>query len=169
VELADERERHIAERHPELLPAHLVKIEQTLAQPDQIRRSGRFASARLFSRRFNDLLGGKHVVVVVLDSSSGRNWIHYSLHRAQYRGRRCRMEAKLSFKYDRAADILYINKRDPYPTQESEELPDEVVVRLNPETGEIENVEVLFFSTRLLRGDLFELPVTADLRIVAED
>jgi hypothetical protein len=43
------------------------------------------------------------------------------------------------------------------------------VVRLNPETGEIENVEVLFFSTRLLRGDLFELPVTADLRIVAED
>jgi hypothetical protein len=75
VELADERERHIAERHPELLPAHLAKIEQTLAQPDQIRRSGRFASARLFSRRFNDLLGGKHVVVVVLDSSSGRNWI----------------------------------------------------------------------------------------------
>jgi len=47
VELADERERHIAERHPELLPAHLAKIEQTLAQPDQIRRSGRFASARL--------------------------------------------------------------------------------------------------------------------------
>jgi len=29
VEPADERERHIAERHPELLPAHLVKIEQT--------------------------------------------------------------------------------------------------------------------------------------------
>ena len=78
------------------------------------------------------------------------------------------MEAKLSFKYDRAADILYINKRDPYPAQESEELPDEVVVRLNPESGEIENVEVMFFSTRLLRGDLFELPVTADLRLVTE-
>src|SRR5271167_388733 len=81
---------------------------------------------------------------------------------------RCRMEAKLSFKYDRDADILYINKRDPYLAQESEELPDEVVVRLNPESGEIENVEVLFFSTRLLRGDLFELPVTADLRLVTE-
>jgi hypothetical protein len=77
VELADEREQHIAERHPELLPANLVRIEQTLAEPDQIRRSGRFATARLFSRWFDDPLGGKHVVVVVLCSSAsqGRNWI----------------------------------------------------------------------------------------------
>ncbi len=35
---------------------------------------------------------------------------------------------------------------------------------MNQRTGEIENLEVLFFSTRLLRSDLFELPVTADLR-----
>jgi hypothetical protein len=77
VELEDVRERHIAERHPDLLPAQLARIEQTLAEPDQIRRSGRFASARLFSRWFDDLLGGKHVVVVVLCSttSDGRNWI----------------------------------------------------------------------------------------------
>jgi hypothetical protein len=77
IELADAREQHIAERHPELLPTHLIKIEQTLAEPDLIRRSGRFASARLFSRWFDDLLGGKHVVVVVLSSSTGlsRNWI----------------------------------------------------------------------------------------------
>jgi len=39
------------------------------------------------------------------------------------------------------------------------------VARLNPETDEIENLEVLFFSTRLLRHDLLELPVTADLRL----
>jgi len=77
VELEDVRERHIAERHPDLLPAHLARIEQNLAEPDQIRRSGRFASARLFSRWFDDLLGGKHVVVVVLCSttSHGRDWI----------------------------------------------------------------------------------------------
>jgi uncharacterized protein YuzE len=74
------------------------------------------------------------------------------------------MDAKLSFKYDRAADILYINRCPPYAEQESEELGDEVVARLNPATGEIENLEVLFFSTRLLRSDLFELPITADLR-----
>ncbi len=76
------------------------------------------------------------------------------------------MEAKLSFKYDREADILYIDKRRPYAEQETEELGDDVVARLNPTTGEIENLEVLFFSTRLLRKEIFELPVTADLRLV---
>ena len=75
------------------------------------------------------------------------------------------MEAKLTFKFDREADILYIDKCPPYAEQESEELGDDVVARLNPATGEIENLEVLFFSTRLLRSDLFQLPVTADLRI----
>ena len=78
------------------------------------------------------------------------------------------MEAKLTFKFDRAADILHIDKCDAYPEQESEELGDDVVARLNPATGEVENLEVLFFSTRLLRSDLFELPVTADLRIAVK-
>ena len=79
------------------------------------------------------------------------------------------MGAKLSFRYDRDADILHIDKRPPYPEQESEELGDEVTARLNPDTGEVENLEVLFFSTRLLRGDLFELPVSAELRIATGD
>jgi uncharacterized protein YuzE len=77
------------------------------------------------------------------------------------------MDTKLSFKYDREADILYINKLPAYAEQESEELGDDVIARLNPTTGEIENLEILFFSTRLLRNDLLELPVTADLRIAA--
>jgi uncharacterized protein YuzE len=76
------------------------------------------------------------------------------------------MEAKLTFKYDREADILHIDKCAPYGEQESEELPDEIIARLNPNTGEVENLEILFFSTRLLRSDLFELPVSADLRLV---
>lgn len=78
------------------------------------------------------------------------------------------MAAKLSFKYDRDADILHIDKCPPYGEQESEELGDDVVARLNPRTGEIENLEVLFFSTRLLRGDLFEVPISANMRIAAE-
>jgi len=78
------------------------------------------------------------------------------------------METKLTFKYDREADILYIDKKLPYPEQESEELGDDIIARLNPDTGEIENLEVLFFSTRLLRSDLFELPVTADLRLAVK-
>jgi uncharacterized protein YuzE len=77
------------------------------------------------------------------------------------------VEKRLIFKYDRAADILYIDKIAPYPEQETEELGDDVLVRLNPTTGEIENLEVLFFSTRLLRADLFELPVEVELRVVA--
>lgn len=77
------------------------------------------------------------------------------------------MDPKLSFRYDREADILYIDKVPPYPEQDSEELGDEVVARLNPETDEVENLEVLFFSTRLLRSDLLEIPISADLRLVA--
>ena len=77
------------------------------------------------------------------------------------------METKLTFQYDREADILYIQKRPPYPDQESEEIGDEVIARLNPETGEVENLEVLFFSTRLLRSNSFEVPVSAELHLAA--
>lgn len=73
------------------------------------------------------------------------------------------MAARLAFQYDREADILYITSRPPYPEQETEELGDDVVARLNPDSGDVETLEVLFFSTRRLRSDLFELPVTADL------
>ena len=73
------------------------------------------------------------------------------------------MEKKLIFQYDREGDILYINKCAPYADLESEEIGDGVIARLNRATGEIESLEVLFFSTRLLRSDLLELPVTVDL------
>lgn len=78
------------------------------------------------------------------------------------------MDTKLRFKYDRDADILHIDKCPPYAEQESEEIGDEVIARLNPDTGAVENLEVLFFSTRLLRNELFELPVTADMRLVGK-
>ncbi len=75
------------------------------------------------------------------------------------------MGENLKLRYDRESDILYIDVRPPYSEQESEELGDEVVARLNPETGDVENLEVLFFSTRLLRGDSLQLPVAATLRL----
>ena len=75
------------------------------------------------------------------------------------------MAANLTFQYDRGGDILSINTCAPYPEQESEELDDEVIARLNPDTGEIENLEVLFFSTRLLREDFFQLPISARLQL----
>jgi uncharacterized protein YuzE len=73
------------------------------------------------------------------------------------------MKDKLTFLYDREADILYINTVEPYPEQDSEEMEDEVVARFNPQTGLIENLEILFFSTRLLRKELFSLPIFAEL------
>ncbi len=54
---------------------------------------------------------------------------------------------------------LYINRKSPYPEQESEEVGDDIVARVNPKSGEVENVEILFFSTRLLRDNVFEVPI----------
>jgi hypothetical protein len=77
VELTDERAEHIAERHPELLPEHLSKLIETLAQPEEIRRSARFQNGRLFTRRFDDFHGGKYVVVVVISNveKNNRHWV----------------------------------------------------------------------------------------------
>ena len=77
VELTVERERHIAERHPDLLPEHRDRIAETLGEPDQVRRSVRFGSAKLFSRWYTDIRAGKHVVVVVVSGldPSERHWI----------------------------------------------------------------------------------------------
>jgi uncharacterized protein YuzE len=74
------------------------------------------------------------------------------------------MDPKLTFRYDRVGDILYVETRPPYPEQDSEELGDEVIARLSPTTGEIEGLEVLFFSSRLLRGEQFDVPSRATLR-----
>ena len=58
VQLSGEREAHIAERHPDLLPEHRARIGTTLAAPDQVRRSRRFGAAKLFSRWFSEVKGG---------------------------------------------------------------------------------------------------------------
>jgi hypothetical protein len=74
VELTEEREKHIGERHPELLPRFRDRIRATLAEPHEVRRSARSASARLFSRWFDDIMGGKHVVVVVVSEVMARRY-----------------------------------------------------------------------------------------------
>jgi len=73
------------------------------------------------------------------------------------------MEKNLTFQYDRSADILYINTCPPYSDQETEELGDDIIARINPHSNMIENLEVLFFSTRLLRNNLFSLPIAAQM------
>ena len=48
VQLTEQREKHIAEHHPDLLPEHRDKIAGTLADPDEVRRSVLVAGARVF-------------------------------------------------------------------------------------------------------------------------
>ncbi len=61
----------------------------------------------------------------------------------------------MTFQYDREADILYMNTCEPYPEQESEELEDEIIARFNPNIGEIENLEVLFFQRVCYKKNFF--------------
>ena len=76
------------------------------------------------------------------------------------------MAERLIFRYDSEGDILHIDQVEPYTEQESEELDDNVVARLNPDTGKIENLDIMFFSSRLLSANFLEIPVQADLSLV---
>ena len=69
------------------------------------------------------------------------------------------MDKKLTLRYDKIGDILYIDTCSPYPDQESEELGDEIIARLNPTSGSVENLEILFFSQRTEPLNLLELPI----------
>jgi hypothetical protein len=77
VELTEERQVHIAERHPDLLPEHIPRLALTPAEPDLVRQSSRFGQARLFSRWFPEVRGGKHLVAVVVSQGAEhpRHWV----------------------------------------------------------------------------------------------
>lgn len=68
---------------------------------------------------------------------------------------------QLKFEYDSIGDILYISKVNPYKKQESDEIEDGVVARMNPETMEIESLEILSFKKRLEMNPTFTLPIIA--------
>ncbi|MDE2785041.1 MAG: hypothetical protein OXL37_00105 [Chloroflexota bacterium] len=72
VELNDERERHIAEKHSQLLPNRPDHIATTLADPDLILRKDPEDETILFYRWFYDL--DKYVLVAVVNHP-GRDWI----------------------------------------------------------------------------------------------
>lgn len=164
VELTAERELHIEARHPDLPPHRRTTLAKVLADPDLVRRGATGSSILLFSRWYTNVGRGRHIVVVVVDETRAplRSWI-VSLHSPEDPRRGGLVAAKLTFEYDRQGDILYITSCPPYAEQESEELGDDVIARLNPETGDIESLEILSFSTRL-KDAPFELPISAALR-----
>jgi len=75
------------------------------------------------------------------------------------------MDKNLTFRYDQVGDILYLDLCSPYEEQESEEIRDEIIARLNPDSNEVENLEILFFSKCFIEKSLFELPIIADLKL----
>jgi len=64
--------------------------------------------------------------------------------------------------FDRVSDTLYIDACEPYEALESDEIALGVIARTNPQTGEIENLEVMHLQKRLEAGEAFEIPVSLD-------
>ena len=77
------------------------------------------------------------------------------------------MQDQIQLRYDRIGDILYIETCTPHVDQKSEEIGDEVIARTNPESGAVESLEILFFSKRLLSGEILNLPLHGDFQLVS--
>jgi hypothetical protein len=75
------------------------------------------------------------------------------------------MGTPLNVEYDVVGDILYLGKTKPYAEQQSEEIDYGVVARLNPSSGEVENLEILFFTARAKSGEAWNIPVLADFHL----
>ena len=75
------------------------------------------------------------------------------------------METSLTVEYDKTCDIPYLGKTKTYPEQDSEELDYGVIARLNPQMRDLENLEILFFSSRSAKGETVPLLVTAEFHL----
>ncbi len=83
------------------------------------------------------------------------------------------MGPELTFRYSQEADVLCILKCPTYEGQDTEEIDDFVIARMNPKTREIEYLEILLFLRRLERDGKMSLPINVTLRpsehVVASD
>ena len=76
IELTQEREQHIIETHPGILPEYAQQLAETLINPDLVRRSNHDATALLFSKWFSTIRTGRFLVVVVVSQTdTNRYWI----------------------------------------------------------------------------------------------
>jgi hypothetical protein len=80
VELTAEREGHIREEHPDLLPSHLDWVRRALSEPNEVRRRSWRPDELMFLAPSRGSSRELTVVVVVEDEpaggeDSGRLWI----------------------------------------------------------------------------------------------
>lgn len=69
------------------------------------------------------------------------------------------MATKLTFEHDVLGNIMYIQKCQSYREQDSDEIGDCVVGRMNPDTGEVESLEILFYSRLVLSWEPLRLKI----------
>ena len=69
-------------------------------------------------------------------------------------------EHMMQLAYDREADVLYLSVGDPRPAV-SREIGDDVLLRVDPDSGEVVGLTILNLSTR---EDYGSLPLTLSLR-----
>ena len=72
------------------------------------------------------------------------------------------MNSKIKFEYDESGDILRIEVGKPHIGQIPKELSESIFARLNPETMDIECIEITDFAQRVMEGEsVLSLPVVA--------
>lgn len=72
----------------------------------------------------------------------------------------------LTLNYDEPSDTLFIDGCEPYAEQTSNEIEPGVLTRTNPTTGQIENIEVMFFKERLEKGRPFRVPLEWEAKML---
>ena len=78
------------------------------------------------------------------------------------------MATRVRVSYDKEGDVLHIDVAEPYAEQETDINDDWIVMRTNPKTGAVENVEIVGFSGRFHGlGDEIELPFSGEFWPVA--
>lgn len=77
------------------------------------------------------------------------------------------MEKMIQLFYDKEGDVLYLSVGEPRPAV-SEEIGDDVLLRVSSETGEVVGLTVLNFSTRFESSDVSQiLPIGIELHKLA--
>ena len=79
--------------------------------------------------------------------------------------RPCSDDKNLTIRYNQTNDTLTLEQSPSYTGQNTAEICEGVSARLNAETGEIENLEIRRFTTRMEQEGVVVLPIDTTLRL----
>ncbi len=71
----------------------------------------------------------------------------------------------LILRFDQPSDSLNLYRTHPYPEQRSRQVAQDLFAGLNPDTGEIERLEIRSFKARMEHDGQIVLPIDASLRL----